>query len=193
MPRPKTQADDNILDAAHRLIHAEGPDALTFARMSEICGLSPSTLVQRFKTKAELLQKTLLRAWDKLDEKTAELATTTPRTPEGAIALLVALSRNYGGIETYADGLLVLREDFRDPALRARGAVWKATLSKALDDCFVALPNAPDGIGMLVAAQWQGLLLWWGFEPRGTVETYVEEGLARFMIALSVRWSAGAL
>jgi len=184
MPRPKTQTDDDILDAAHRLIHIEGPDALTFARMSELCGLSPSTLVQRFKTKADLLQKTLLRAWDKLDEKTATVAASTPRTPEGAVALLISLSRNYGGSETYADGLLVLREDFRDPVLRARGAAWKASLSKVLDDCFFATPDAPENIGTLIAAQWQGLLLWWGFDPRMTIEAFVEVGLKSFVAAL---------
>jgi AcrR family transcriptional regulator len=188
MPRPKTQTDDDLLDTAHRLIHSEGPDALTFARMSELSGLSPSTLVQRFRTKADLLQKTLLRAWDKLDEKTESLVASTPKTPAGAVALLVGLSRNYGGIETYADGLLVLREDFRDPLLRARGAAWKAVLSRALDECFVATQDAPDNVGMLIAAQWQGLLLWWGFDPQTRVEAYVEAELGRFVRVLVRGW-----
>ena len=185
MPRPKTQTDGDLLEAAHRLIHEEGPDALTFARMSEVCGLSPSTLVQRFKTKAGLLQQTLLRAWDKLDDRTTALAAKVPPTADGAITLLVALSRNYGGIETYADGLLILREDFRDPMVRARGAAWKIALCKALDGCFTTIPNAPAGIGMLLAAQWQGLLLWWGFDPQESVEHYVEGGLTRFVAALT--------
>ena len=77
--------------------------------------------MQRFKSKAGLVQSTLLHAWDRLDEKTAALAAAVPKTPEGAIELLVALSRDYGGIEAYAEGLLVLREDLRDPVLRARG------------------------------------------------------------------------
>lgn len=45
-----------------------------------------------------------------------------PVAADGAIALLVGRSGAYGGIESYANGLLVLREDFRDPVLRARGA-----------------------------------------------------------------------
>ena len=103
------------------------------------------------------------------------------KTPDGAIKLLVGLSRDYGGIEAYAEGLLVLREDLRDPALRARGAAWKRVLSGALD---AASPTAgaPRGIGLLMAAQWQGSLLWWSFEPKGKVEDYVDsslEGLCR--------------
>jgi AcrR family transcriptional regulator len=184
MPRPKTLPDDDVLAAAHRLMHEHGPDALTFARVAQACGLSASTLVQRFKSKAGLVQSTLLHAWDRLDAKTARLALTVPKTPEGAIELLVGLSSEYGDIETYAEGLLVLREDFRDPVLRARGAAWKDALSRALDDCFTKVPHVPQGIGLLIASQWQGSLLWWGFDPQGAVEDFVEDSLQRFVAAI---------
>ncbi|MGH6918444.1 MAG: TetR/AcrR family transcriptional regulator, partial [Geminicoccaceae bacterium] len=125
MPRPKTLPDAHVLQAALRLIHERGPDALTFAAVAQACGLSASTLVQRFKSKAGLVQSALLNAWDRLDDKTARLAAAAQKSPGGAIELLVELSRDYGGIESYAEGLLLLREDLRDPALRARGAAWK--------------------------------------------------------------------
>jgi AcrR family transcriptional regulator len=184
MPRPKTRSDADVLEIAHRLIHECGPDALTFARLARACGLSASTLVQRFKSKAGLVQSTLLHAWDRLDEKTARLAAEVPKTADGAVGLLVALSRDYGGIEAYAEGLLVLREDLRDPALRARGAAWKGFLCSALDDCFATVPQAPQGIGLLIAAQWQGSLLWWSFDPQGAVESFVEDSLNRFVAAI---------
>jgi len=189
MPRPKILPDKDVLEAALRLMHAQGPEALTFASLASACGLSAATLVQRFESKAKLKQSTLLHAWDQLDEKTARLAADVPKTAEGAIKLLVALSRDYGGIESYAEGLLVLREDLRDPALRARGAAWKASLSRALDACFVEVPRAPRGIGLLMASQWQGSLLWWGFDPRGKVERYVEASLRAFVSALTRSWS----
>ena len=183
MPRTKTLSDKDVLKAALAIIHEHGPEALTFASVAQASGLSAATLVQRFKSKAALKQGALLHAWDGLDEKTARLAAAVPKTPEGAIRLLVNLS-DYGPIETYAAGLLVLREDLRDPALRACGALWKAALSKALDDCFVDVPNAPPGIGLLMASQWQGSLLWWGFDPQGKVEVFVEHELQRFVVAL---------
>jgi AcrR family transcriptional regulator len=185
MPRPKTLPDRNVLDVAYRLMHRHGPDSLTFASLAKACGLSASTLVQRFKGKAELLRSTLLYAWDLLDEKTATVSAKVPRTPAGAIAFLTALSKDYGDIEAYADALLILREDLRDPALRARGAKWKAVLSRILDECFAAAPRAPRGIGLLMAAQWQGSLLWWSFEPQGRVEDFVESNLKRFVSALA--------
>src|SRR5919197_5114822 len=154
MPRPKTLSDREVLEIALKLIHERGPEALTFASLAEACGLSPATLVQRFETKARLKQSALLHAWGRLDEKTARLAETVAKNPDGAVELLVGLSRDYGGIESYAEGLLVLREDLRDPVLRARGAAWKAVLSAALDDCFSSAAHVSQGIGLLIAAQW---------------------------------------
>lgn len=184
MPRPKTLPDEEVLEAALRLMRQRGPEALTFAALARACGLSASTLVQRFESKPRLLQSTLSYAWNRLDEKTAHLAATLPKTVEGAIAFLIELSKDYGGIEAYADGLLILREDLRDPELRSRGAAWKASLSRALDDCFAPVPQVPQGMGLLIASQWQGSLLWWSFDPQGEVERFVEDTLQRFVAAV---------
>lgn len=182
MSRPKTRTDTDVLQAAYRLMHRGGPGALTFAAVGRAAGLSPATLVQRFGSKAGLTRATLLHAWDRLDERTAALSAAAERTPAGAVALLVALSGDYGGIEAYADGLLVLREDLRDPVLRARGAAWRDVLSRGLEACF---PEGPRGIGLLMASQWQGALIWWGFDPRGELAAFVEGELTRFVAAIS--------
>lgn len=183
MPRPKTRPDSDVLDAALALIHGRGPEALTFASLAQACGLSAATLVQRFGGKDALKRAALLRAWDQLDDRTARLAERMPKTPAGAIGLLVGLSGDYGGIEAYAEGLLVLREDLRDPVLRARGTAWKQVLSQALDASFANMPGAPAGIGLLLASQWQGCLLWWGFAPEGRLTDHVETSLMRFLAA----------
>jgi AcrR family transcriptional regulator len=184
MPRPKTLSDGVVLKAAYGLVHRDGPDGLTFATLAQACGLSASTLVQRFKSKADLVRSTLSYAWDGLDEKTAAFSAKIPKTPAGAIQLLTLLSKDYGKIEAYADALLILREDLRDPVLRARGAKWKAVLTRALEECFAAVPHAPRGIGLLMAAQWQGSVLWWSFDPKGRVEDYVADNLEQFVAAI---------
>lgn len=184
MARTKTKPDVDVLDAALGLMRQHGPDALTFATLSERSGLSPATLVQRFGTKANLKRAALFRAWDALDALTADLIAASPRTPQGAIAILVGLSGNYGEIDAYAEGLLMLREDFRDPQLRARGVAWRGTLVKGLDACFADIPNAQRNIGALLASQWQGCLLWWGFEAKERVDAYVERELRGLVAAL---------
>lgn len=181
MPRPKTVPNEEVLDAALGIMRKVGPEGLTFAALSAVCGLSASTLVQRFETKSGLIQAALLQAWDRLDRLTAELAANAPKTPAGAVALLAGLSGDYGGIESYADDLLILREDLRDPLLRARGAAWRDVLSAALEERFACVPTAPPGIGLMMAAQWQGALLWWSFDPCVPVTDFVEESLERFV------------
>ncbi|WP_026187574.1 TetR/AcrR family transcriptional regulator [Ensifer sp. BR816] len=185
MPRPKTLPNEEVLGAALNLMRMEGPEGLTFATLSAACGLSPSTLVQRFETKSGLIQAALLQAWDRLDRLTAELAAATPKTPAGAVALLVGLSGDYGGIESYADDLLILREDLRDPLLRARGAAWRDVLSAAVEERFARVPAAPAGIGLMMAAQWQGALLWWSFDPCMPVTDFVKQSLQRFVGAFA--------
>jgi len=192
MPRPKTQSDASVLEAALTLMHEHGPEALTFAKLSQACGLSGATLVQRFRTKKELRQRTLLFAWDRLEEETERLAASVPRTPEGAIRLLVGLTAQYGGIEAYAEGLL-LREDLRDPVLRSRGVAWKAKLCEALDACLARSPGAGQGAGLLAATHWQGALLWWAFDPRQKVEDHVEDSLRRFVATILAAGRRGRL
>lgn len=181
MPRHKTTSDADVLDNALSLMREQGPDALTFSLLSQRVGLSPATLVQRFATKADLKRRALYRAWDSLDTLTAELILSSPATPDGAVAILVGLSGDYGEIDQYAEGLLILREDFRDPLLRARGVAWRKALVAGLDACFADKEPAR-GVGAMLAAQWQGSLLWWGFEARERVDIYVEREL-RYLIA----------
>ena len=57
-------------------------------------------------------------------------------------------------------------------------------LTRALEECFAAMPQAPQGIGLLMASQWQGSLLWWSFDPKGRVEQYVEDNLEKFVAAI---------
>jgi AcrR family transcriptional regulator len=184
MPRPKILSDERVLDAAIALLRDGGAEALTFAALARHCGLSTATLVQRFGTKAELTRRALSRGWDQLDEMTAESARARPRTPAGAVGLLLDLSRAYDGPETYESGLLLLREDLRDPVLRARGAAWDATLTAILDDCFRSTPDAPRRIGHLLAAHWQGTLIWRAFQPSRPIGDHLMASLTEAVEAL---------
>ena len=184
MPRTKTQSDEALVAIALGVVRAGGPEALTFDAVARASGLSASTLVQRFGTKAALKRAALMSAWDALDSRTQAAAQAAKRTPDGAIAMLVELSAGYGDVAQYAEGLLLLREDLRDPELRARGRSWRDALTTALDVCFAETPSAPPDVGLLLAGQWQGALLWWSFDPQGPVEHYVERSLRRFVAAL---------
>ena len=125
---------------------------------------------------AALLQGALLRAWDHLDAATAAAIARAPGGRAGVVDLLVSLSGQYEAHD-YADQLMVLREDLRDPVLRARGAAWIATLAAAVEQRLADVPGGPDGLGELVVAHWQGTLTVWSFTRTGRVDLVVRSFL----------------
>ena len=54
-PRPKTAPDAAILDAAARLLASSGPARMRLEDVAREVGLSPATLLLRFKSKSNLL------------------------------------------------------------------------------------------------------------------------------------------
>jgi AcrR family transcriptional regulator len=185
MPRKRSVPDEVLLDAALTVVNSTGPRSLTFAALAERSGLAASTIVQRFSTKAGLLQAALLRAWDLLDAATAAAVARAGPGPDGVVEMLVRLTGQYASDSSaYADQLLVLREDLRDPVLRDRGRRWVATLAAAVEQRLDA-GDGTAGLGTLVIAQWQGTLTVWSFTrtapPVDVVRAALEELLARLV------------
>ena len=177
MPRKRTVPDDDLADAALALVREAGPAALTFAALASRTGLAGSTIVQRFGTKAQLLRAALARAWDRLEEETATATAEAAPGADGVVEMLVRLSGQYDPDDEFADQLLILREDLRDPVLRARGRAWLATLSDAIELRLVDAPGGAGGLGVLVVAQWQGTLTVWSFRRDGALPDAVRVAL----------------
>ena len=55
MGRPRTVADEEVLDAAAAAIGTTGPAAVTLAEIGSRVGLAPATLIQRFGSKRGVL------------------------------------------------------------------------------------------------------------------------------------------
>lgn len=172
MSRSKTISDEHLLDRLMAAVAQHGPEGLSFARASEAAGLAAATLVQRFRTRDKMVEAVLLRAWDLLDLATAvadELASTDP---DGAIELLLRLTDSDAAEYDFTDGLLLLREDIRNPVLRARGADWGARLAHALGRRLSDDADRAMQLGWQMASLWQGTLVWWAF--RRDVEPHVK-------------------
>jgi AcrR family transcriptional regulator len=179
MPRKRTIPDEDLLDAALGLVREVGPDAVSFASLASRVDLAPSTLVQRFGSKAALLQAALLRAWAQLEGATDDAIAAAPDGPTGVVELLVSLTGQYDAHD-FADQLRVLREDLRDPVLRARGQAWFATLSEAVGARLG--PGGGNGdLGRLVVATWQGTLTVWSFARDAPVVDVVRDTLEELL------------
>jgi hypothetical protein len=74
-----------------------------------------------------------------------------------------------------------LREDLRDPVLRARGEAWIGALADAIEQRLTGAPGGADGLGELVVAHWQGTVTVWGFTRVGSLQTVVRRSLEHLL------------
>jgi AcrR family transcriptional regulator len=178
MARRKTITDDELCDRLLPVLTRHGPEGLTFALAGEAVALVPGTLVQRFGNREGMIAAILTRAWDRLDAATAAADQAAPDGPEGACALLSALTPGEAAEVDVTDGLRLLREDFRNPALRARGRAWGETLAAALGRRLH--PEAETGLrlGWQMLQVWQGALIWWAFTRQGEAREYLAAAVA---------------
>jgi len=175
MPRHRTVSDERLLDAALEVVHGSGPSALSFATLASRVGLSGSTIVQRFGSKADLLQATLLHAWDRLDADTAAAIASAAPDATGVVDLFVALSGMYD-TDDFADQLMVLRD---------RGKRWIALLAGAVEERLRDTPGGSEGLGELLVAHWQGTCTVWSFTRSGPLPAFVRRSMEQLLERLT--------
>jgi len=70
-----------LIDAASRLLEAEGPSALSLRAVAREAGVSPAAPYHHFKDKAELLDAVAQEGWDILQVKMKEAKNNDTRHP----------------------------------------------------------------------------------------------------------------
>jgi AcrR family transcriptional regulator len=179
MGRSKTISDGDALDRLLTELETTGAAGLSFARASAAVGLSAATVVQRFGTREAMIEAVLLHAWDRLAAVTAAADAKAPANPAGAVSMLLQLMPGGSAAYNLADGLLLLREDLRNPTLRARGAAWGTYLAKALGRRLTNQTENAERMGWQMASMWQGALIWWAFkrdaDPDASIRTVLED------------------
>lgn len=179
MGRSKTISDQAVLDQLLAAMETAGPEGLTFSKASAVVRLSSATLVQRFGTRDAMIEAVLLHAWDRLDALTAAADGEAPSTPEGAISLLGRLMPSHAAEYNVTQGLLLLREDLRNPMLRARGRAWGDYLAKALGRRLTTQAGLAERMGWQMLTMWQGAIIWWAFkrdaDPQVEIETVLKD------------------
>ena len=67
-----------LVDAASRVLEAEGPSALSLRAVAREAGVSPAAPYHHFKDKTELLEAVAHEGWDMLDAALAEAKAEAP-------------------------------------------------------------------------------------------------------------------
>jgi len=79
-----------LIDAASRLLEAEGPSALSLRAVAREAGVSPAAPYHHFKDKGELLEAVAHEGWDLLDQALAKAKAEAPSPTAAMNALGVA-------------------------------------------------------------------------------------------------------
>lgn len=170
MGRSKTISESAVLEGLLSAVEKDGPGGLTFSRASKAVGLSAATLVQRFGTRDAMIEAVLLHAWDRLDAATAAADAEASLDADGAISMLLRLMPAGAADYNVAEGLLLLREDLRNPVLRARGHAWGTCLAQSLGRRLTAQARLAEPMGWQMACMWQGVLIWGAFKHSAEAE-----------------------
>jgi AcrR family transcriptional regulator len=73
-----------LIDAARRILEAEGPAALSLRAVAREAGVSPAAPYHHFKDKTELLEAVAHEGWEKMNHEIVEARRTAP-TPLDAL------------------------------------------------------------------------------------------------------------
>lgn len=185
MARKKTISDEDVLDAAAKVMFAAGP-SFTLADVARGAGIAPATLVQRFGDKHGLVVAAIAR-----DNASFEAFLAAAPAGVGAGPVIAIFAAMFDGPDTdadhFADQLLWLRQDMRDPDLNRLARERFTALRAAIAARLPPLPVPAADAARLVEAQWQGALLQWGIEREGRLSDYVTAQLRAWFELMGVR------
>ncbi len=176
MARTKTISDEAVLAAAASVMFAKGPSEFTLADVAKAAGIAPATLVQRFDDKHGLTVAAIAQ-----DNRTFERFLAELPEGRGADAVIDIFARMFPDVGEdvghFADQLLWLRQDMRDPDLNRLARERFAALRVAVARRMPPLPIPAEEAASLVEAQWQGVLVQWGIFREGRLADFVAERL----------------
>ena len=174
MPRPRTIADSEVLAAAGRVVGRLGPARLTLAAVGAECGLSASTIVQRFGSRRGLLLALSAHGRDGVPAVFAAAAGRAPSPRAAIVEALCALASPVRTREQLANHLAFLQLDLADAGLQRlaldhlRGVEHElALLVRAAVAAGELADRDPRAAAHALHVTYNGSLVTWAIDPRG--------------------------
>lgn len=182
MPRTKSISNDRVVEAALQIVREHGPRDFTLAQIATAVSLSPATLLQRFGSKATLLQLVTEHASRLLDEELSRPLNAGTEPKQDLVAWLVELAMPVRTRQLLVAHLQVLEQDLLDPRSRKRvkhhSVLVQRRILTYLDAINLNLTSdATSALATTIEAQWHGLILQWSMAGTGSLRTWLNDGL----------------
>ena len=181
-PRPRTIADEQIIEAAAKVIGRVGPGNLTLADVGKEAGLSAATLVQRFGSKRGLLLAMATSAAESMDACFDMVRAAHPSPLAALVAAATDITRYFDTPEEVANHLAFLQMDLSDPDFHRLMVV---SSKKTLDGYRRLLRDAVDAgelvecdtarLARAITAICGGSLIQWAVFRQGAAVAWVRQ------------------
>lgn len=181
MPRVKKISDQQVLDGALEVLTRRGPSDFTLPAVSQVVGLAPATLLQRFGSKAQLLEAALDRALALLEANTADLACGADPS-EDLIAWVLRFTLALQTRRLLASQLELLARDIADARWRVRATRHMELFREGARAHLVRLGSGhPDRHASELEVLLHGLTVQWGIHGEGALDAWVERGVRTWL------------
>jgi hypothetical protein len=138
-------------------LNSAGEKAVSFGNISQLSGLAPATLAQRFGSVDKMLRMALLDEWARLGVALATAEDEALVSSKGAQALLKVLP---------SPSVQVMTCTLRDPVLAEAAGKWRALVEAALAARRGGGTKGREAATLIFAA-WQGRQFWDGAGGKG--------------------------
>jgi AcrR family transcriptional regulator len=179
MARTPTVSDDEIFDAATKVIRLRGVNAFTLSEVAAETGLSRAAIILRFKSTRALKADILTRMIEEFGERLSQL----PKTPSGDHLLAVAafIGETVGSRESSASFFSSYAANVEDPQLVAlekkRGEMLRQAITRVMPETSLEHESA---VALFTAHLTGCIISWLGSEtedPRGFLVQRTREWL----------------
>ena len=191
--RPRTLADEDLINAAIRAMSRLGPVKLTLAEIAREAGTTAATLVQRFGSKRALMLKISAQAAASADGCFDMVRAAHPRSPlDALIAAATMITEHMGTPEELANSLAFLQIDITDPEFhrytlemsKKHLAGYKALLNEAIAAGELT-PHDTTRMARAINAMSGGSLIAWAVFREGTARQWLRRDLETLLGPLS--------
>jgi AcrR family transcriptional regulator len=167
--RPRSRSDDELLDAAERIIARTGVPRLTLGAVAREAGIAASSLHGRFGSKRALLLAVAARA-------TPQRADDGLPPLDGLVALLVGAVEPVADRETFLNHHTFLQLDLTDPEFGEHARRYILELRAEVARLLIAAARDPALAPAVLAAQ-QGAMTLWMLDREGELPDRVREAV----------------
>lgn len=181
MSRQKQISDHKVLEATLKVICEKGPSNFSLADVSVEVGISPATIIQRFKNKNELLLETF-KFFNKNFEDLVTAKDYSDRSSTDALVdLLVEMSERFE-MGQIGNQLELLVRDVVDPQMNkiAKEHFYlfrkkvKQIISEGIKTGEFHKADSADDLVILLEAFWIGVVIQWAIFKNGSLKNWVK-------------------